>query len=359
MRISDNMNYGQVKNNLSKNRKEMSDMQNQAATMKRVTRPSDDPVAATRVLSARTSRLGIEQYQKDLNSARSFLDASDHALEELTELFMRLKELAIQQANAPSTSEDSQRVVAEEVVQMYKQAVAVANRQIGDRYIFGGYKTTEPAFTPDGVYNGDQGEITIEINKEVYLPMNIPGNKVFLGEKLGTRNFIREEFQTAPRNLEHLKKIQALEGEEIDRELPDELEIEKGENGINVRSPASVGEKISEVEGDNVFDVIRTFAIALKTGDKATVQDSIERVEKVLDHVIQARAQVGSRAMTLDSVMNTLQKSKIDTKVQESAAEDADAFELFSDISKNEATLKATLETSGRLIQPSLLDFLR
>ena len=44
---------------------------------------------------------------------------------------------------------------------------------------------------------------------------------------------------------------------------------------------------------------------------------------------------------------------------EDGEAEDADAFELFSDISKKEATLQATLQTSGKLLQPSLLDFLR
>ncbi len=51
--------------------------------------------------------------------------------------------------------------------------------------------------------------------------------------------------------------------------------------------------------------------------------------------------------------------NKVDDSAQLSTIEDADAFEVFTDITKNENTLKATLQTSGKLIQPSLLDFLR
>ena len=58
MRIADKMNYDQVKSNLQKNRTELAEMQNQAATQKRINRPSDDPLASTRVLQARTEISG-------------------------------------------------------------------------------------------------------------------------------------------------------------------------------------------------------------------------------------------------------------------------------------------------------------
>ena len=49
MRIADKMQFSQINQNVQKNRAEMSDLQNQAATQKRITKPSDDPLAASRV----------------------------------------------------------------------------------------------------------------------------------------------------------------------------------------------------------------------------------------------------------------------------------------------------------------------
>jgi flagellar hook-associated protein 3 FlgL len=54
-----------------------------------------------------------------------------------------------------------------------------------------------------------------------------------------------------------------------------------------------------------------------------------------------------------------LRKSNVEAKALESKFEDADAFELFTDINKAQTTLQASLSTSGRVIQPSLLDFLK
>ena len=61
----------------------------------------------------------------------------------------------------------------------------------------------------------------------------------------------------------------------------------------------------------------------------------------------------------LESYLSTLEKQKVDNQANISQLEDADIFATISDINKTEGTLQATLQTSGKVIQKSLLDFLR
>src|SRR3954462_9704704 len=107
MRVSNSMNYDQVKTNISKNRTEMSDLQNQAATMKRITKPSDDPVGTARSLGIRTDKAGTEQFMKNLDMAKTFLNYTETALGDLTEVISRAKELAINQASDASANAES------------------------------------------------------------------------------------------------------------------------------------------------------------------------------------------------------------------------------------------------------------
>ena len=72
MRVSDKMRIDQVNKNINKNRTEMSDLQSQAATLKRVTKPSDDAIAAARVLAARVEDKGFGQFIKNIFNAKSF-----------------------------------------------------------------------------------------------------------------------------------------------------------------------------------------------------------------------------------------------------------------------------------------------
>src|ERR1700754_3012447 len=117
MRIADKMAFEQVNSNVGKNRKQMSELQNQAATQKRVTKPSDDPLAASRVLGNRTDLQSNQQFAKSLNYAKSFLEMTDQSLSDLSEVLVRAKELAIGQANDGTGNEETRRVVATEVEQ--------------------------------------------------------------------------------------------------------------------------------------------------------------------------------------------------------------------------------------------------
>ena len=112
-------------------------------------------------------------------------------------------------------------------------------------------------------------------------------------------------------------------------------------------------------KGTDVFKVLRDLETNLKTNDKGGVQDSLERLDEALSQVVISRAELGSRSSTLTSATDSLQKGQIDAKTLASNLEDVDTYELVSDMNKTESTLKASLMTSGKLIQPSLLDFLK
>lgn len=362
MRVTDKMGYDQVTRNLQKNRSEMVDLQNQAATQKKVNKPSDDPIAASRVLASRTEERGSTQFLKNINVAKSFLEFSDQSLSELSEVMMRLKELAIQQSNDAGASLETRRVAAEEVLQTFNQAVQIGNRKLGERYIFGGHKTTSAPFTIAGDYKGDDGDLKLHINKDSFLAMNIPGDKVFLGRGLGADGMIRPKAET-PKSATELREYQHHENE---REI---LNQQRMNDEIQLRAPASNvsrGEKQvqtvspeTDAGGVNVLEAIKNFEISLRVNDKVQIQNSIDTIDQAISQIIQGRAQVGARIQVLNHATDSLQKAVVESKATASQHEDADLLQVVSDISKTDSTLKATLETSGRVVQPSLLDFLK
>lgn len=365
MRVADKMQFEQVKNNVSKNRTQMSELQNQAATQKRVTKPSDDPLAASRVLSNRIDLQSNRQFTKSLNYAKSFLEVTDQSLGDLSEVLMRAKELAISQSNDASANEESRRVVATEVEQLANAMVGIGNRKLGDRFIFGGYKTMTAPFSEGGKYSGDTGEMSIHIEKETFLPMNVPGSRIFLGEGVNKNGLVKKSVAQA-RTMEELN--QQLSSRPWEAE--EQKQTQETQEAAPMRGPASMGmrqtvpaEQAPKSETDpmgaNLFRIMKSFEISLRTNDKNGVQESLDELDDALSQVVLTRAQVGSRGMRLDSLMATLEKAKVDNQTNISSLEDADIFSTVSDINKTESTLQATLATSGKLIQPSLLDFLR
>lgn len=362
MRVADKMAFEQVNANIGKNRQTMSELQNQAATQKRVTKPSDDPLAAARVLSNRVDLQSNRQFAKSLAYARSFLEYTDQSLGELTDILTRAKELAIGQANDATASSESRRVVATEINQIFNHSIQIGNRKLGDRFIFGGFKTQAAPFDYDGRYGGDKGEMLVHVDKDAFLAMNVPGTRVFYGD-----GFTPEGFQQPTPD-------QARTIEELKKQLHPEEAMEKSEmNDVKMRGPASMVEKTPDAEetsvliqagdrthsGINIFRVLRDFEISLRANDKKGVQDSIDLIDQAISQVVLTRAQVGSRASTLDSLTQSMETQKVDNQTAISSLEDADIYSTVSDINKTESTLQATLQTSGKMLQKSLMDFLR
>jgi flagellar hook-associated protein 3 FlgL len=361
MRVTDRMGFNQVINNLQKNRGEMSELQNQAALQKRITKPSDDPLGAARVLGYHTEERGSEQFIKNIAVAKSFLEFTDVSLGEVSEVLMRLKELAIQQANDASAGPETRRTVAEEVKQTYGQLLQVGNRKMGERYIFGGQKTTEAPFDREGNYAGDEAEIIRHINKDAFLAMNLSGDKVFLGKGLSDDGFARPSAES-PRNTEQLEKFQMDEHARLQKNQDTQ------EHQVRVRGLASIDERgeqsfkselRSDTAGVNILDTVKKFEIALRVNDKSEVQECIDDLDRSISQVVNSRAQVGARLQTLNHSENSLRQNIVDNKTTASQIEDADLFQVASDMNKADSALKASLETSGKIITPSLLDFLK
>lgn len=362
MRIADKMQYNQVNQNLTKNRTEMSELQNQAATQKRINKPSDDPLSATRVLGARTEERGNQQYVKNINNAKSFLEFTDQSLAELSEILMRAKELAVSQSNDASGNEQSRQVTASELEQIYNQSVQIGNRKLGERYIFGGYKTQTAPFNQVGEYAGDDGDIKIGIHKDSFVAMNIPGSKVFLGKGLGSDGVIRSKVES-PKTADELRDYK---DEEAQRELRNK-ELE--ENYVETRAPASSyrAQRMGAIQKDpvtgsggiNVFQTLRGLEVSLRTNDKEGIQESLDTLDQAISQVVLARADVGARVMSVNNTVDSVQKAIVDNRITASQMEDVELFEVVSNMNKTDSALRATLETSGKVIQPSLLDFLK
>ena len=364
MRVTDKMGYNQVTSNLQKNRLDMADLQNQAASQKRINKPSDDPIAAARVVGARSEEKMNRQFLKNIDLAKGFLEASDQSLSELAENLMRAKELTIQAANDPGGGPETRRISALEVEQIYNQAVQIGNRKLGERYIFGGFQTTSSPFTPQGNYRGDDGDMKIQITKDGFVAMNVTGDKVFMGQALTADGSAKPKGES-PKTSEDLEQYKQQENERLQMKQQDQEENQVQVRGlasdVGSRNTARVGPKGTDYEtaGINVLETLKSLEVGLKVNDKTVVQEAIDNLDQAISQVVHTRAQVGSRLMAVNKAAETLQKQIVEDKITASNLEDADLFQVVSDMQKTESTLKATLETSGKVIQPSLLDFIK
>lgn len=332
MRVTEGTNYETIRGSIRRSREKMEGLQQQSATLKKLNTPSDDPVGAAKVLEIRTDKMNNDQFQMNAKMAETYLENSDHALSELSDIVVRAKEIALGQSSGASSNDDTRLGVAEEVTQLFDQAVAVANRRIGDRYIFGGYKINKPPIDDEGRYQGDDGQMMSEIGKGVFLSMNVTG---------------LDAFNTNPKSAQDYQGVYG------------------GNNGnptVQNRAPGSIEgapEDAPIKENVNVFDEIQNLRISLLSGDLDGVRNTLDRLDQIHGKLVSTRAKIGSRMQGLQGMSQSMERHNITNAQLSSHLEDADMAQVVSDLAKEETVFRSALASSQKLIQPTLLDFLK
>lgn len=157
-------------------------LQQSISTGRRVKVPSDDAPAALRATTLQILLERKTQYLTNLNTANSFLSATDTALADVASLLADVRGAAISVADTIS-SETQRRAVAEQVQQALERLQAIGNRTFRGRYLFGGTYTQEPPFTlrSDGriAYLGDRGRLQTFADSNLLFDTNVDGDLVF------------------------------------------------------------------------------------------------------------------------------------------------------------------------------------
>lgn len=130
-------------------------LQAQVATGQRIFQPEDDPAAVGRLLGLNAERGQLEQYQSNASRALEISQASYGGLQSIKSISDRAGELATLGAGAQSP--DAYRAYAKEVNQLLEQSVQLANTRFRNDYLFAG---TAVSAAPYGVTRNSAGEIT-------------------------------------------------------------------------------------------------------------------------------------------------------------------------------------------------------
>ncbi|MBI4299963.1 MAG: flagellar hook-associated protein FlgL [Chloroflexi bacterium] len=192
MRITDNMMVKSTMDNLNRNLSRLEKLQSQISSGKRVQRPSDDPVAVAKALRLRASLETMDQQIRNIDLSQGWLGKTESSLAGLGDFLGRARELAVQAGNGTLSPADM-KAIAQEVDQLFQQAIQAGNDTYENKYIFAGFKVTTAPFVTSGsppgyIYRGDQGKMNREIGVNAAVAVNITGSSVFPGvlDALGT-----------------------------------------------------------------------------------------------------------------------------------------------------------------------------
>ncbi len=311
MRATQTTTYRSLQAFLDRTSDQLQKLQLQAATGKRLNRPSDDPTAISPMLSARTQIQTSNRYIETIESGLDRVDNMDGFLDSIENTLVRIREISIASVNGTLNAED-RLTYADEVSQLRSHLIDAGNAQIDGKFIFAGFseKTKPftlnpdyPAIDPNPLdYNGDNGVIEFEISPNELIDINLTGNALMLGDA----------------------------------------------DNDGSTDPGMV----------DIFAVVTSIEEGLRANDPNAVAAEMDKLEVGANQIRRYRSLKGNLGRRLEVARDHMEQIKIDMEELRSRFEDADILETITSLQQQENSFQAALSVTGRVSELSILDYI-
>lgn len=300
--------------NLQTSMSKMQQFQDQLSSGKQIQKPSDNPAGTVSALSLRSELKRNEQYSKNATDAIGWLGTADTTLTSALESVQRVRALVIQGANGTS-DKDSRKALADEIKTAKETLIGLANATYNDRPIFAGTANPEaatpsvPTYDSAGNYNGNTGQVYRSVGPNAQVQINVDGPSVWGTPGVDDMWHILDDIQT------HLNS----------------------------------GTDIDVAKLTNSYD----------DGLGNTVLADIDRLDAARVNLQTRLSEVGARYHRAEQMQLRADENKLNLTNSQATIENVDIAETIVNMNLANSAYQAALSATAKVIQPSLLDFLK
>jgi flagellar hook-associated protein 3 FlgL len=396
MRISTANAYNNTIETLSQRQAELSHLQEQLSTTKRIIKASDDPSGAARAERALAAEARTDANQRGVEASQNAMTLSESAMNDATSLMQQARESLVAAGNASYT--DAERFgLANELAGLRKQLLAVANRTDGAGvYLFGGQGADQPPFVDaaGGVqFRGTSGSVDAASGEA--LPLTVDGELAWMRARTGNG-----VFETQPTvstggawvDNGHVTNPSAITGSTYSVQFS----VAAGVTTYSVLqdgAPTALGGvpftpgKLIEIDGQaltisgnpangdqfdmvpstadlNVFDTLDNTISQLRTpmrtdAQKAqSISSNLGALDASFSQLQSIRSNVGETLNRIDSVTGRLSALKLSSQTERANAEGLDMVQAISQFQDRQTGLDAALRSYSLVQRLSLFNYL-
>lgn len=296
---------------MNTNLNSLNKIQKQLNTGKVFSKPSDDPFKVARSMQMYSEINANKQYNTNIKDTINWMDTTDTALSNGTKCLQRIRELMVSSGNAAYGSSEL-TAIKEEINERVAEFGQILNTSFDGKYIFGG---KDGASKPVEVnLDGVTGENSISIS--------------------GDENIINKSL-----------KVEISSGVKVDYNV-NAVEVLKFKDKAG-----------NDIEVTQFFDDLLN-NLSDVNGKSKVVGENLDQMDKVVENMLSISAKVGTVQNRMESAkdLNTAQNENL-TEIL-SGNEDIDFMEKSMEMAVARTIYVASLQTSSKVLQPSILDFL-
>ena len=302
----------------------MSKINQQISKGKVINTVYDDPHKAIKIMNINNEIKYTEKYNYNIDESVGWMNTTDGALDNVGNLLGEIKETILKVGNG-TYSQNEMKSLNEDMNEKIKQLADTLNSTYGGKYLFGGSSVDDAPIT---VIENPDGTVKLEFSKD-------------------------KNGQTIP-NTDDLK-----------------ADIS---SGINIDYNISVGEILNIKDGNgntvNLLDEINNLSTLMNdiaNGDEQTaakaketlLNDTKGKIDTLFDHVVNERTSLGVRVSTAEKIKELNDEDILNIQDVLSKTQDTDVVEKFIELKSAEMIYQASIQVGAKLIQPTILDYIR
>lgn len=296
MRITPGMTSDNALYNLQKGRTLLNRLQEQIASGSLINRPSDDPITTRQLLDMDSKLDSGEQYLSNITKGNLSLSLTDTALQGMADIIAQAKKTA-GAITSGSSDQTVRENAASQLEELKKQLVDLGNTQLGDQYIFAGFKNSTPPFsTASNDYSGTSDELTIEIDR------NSPAGITIAGDAL-------------------------------------------------LKGTGSYG-------GVDLLDTLDKIITAIRDNIPADIQENAKLLDSSANQINNARSDVAGRMIRFKSAETMISRNQATLQGIVADTMGVDYIKAATQLNQQQAAFEAALSATAKITQLSLLDYL-
>lgn len=288
----------------------MDNLNKQLDSQKQINRVSDDPHKAIKIMNLNNEIKYVEKHNQNVEEVVGWMNNTDANLEEFGTLLGDIKNSILKVGNGTYSDEEMKAIQAE-MNEKIKALGETLNTTHGGRYMFGGTSVDEP---PVQIEEKD-GVVTLKLNPNI--------------------------------NDEDLKA-----------EISD---------GINLDYNVSASE-IFNKDGKNYLDSINDLSklmndiangVDVEDNKKELLGDVKKNIDDFFNHTVDTRTKFGVKVNTAEKIKDLNDENILNMKGVLSLEQDVNYVDKFIELKSAEMVYNASIQVGAKLIQPSILDYLR
>jgi flagellar hook-associated protein 3 FlgL len=322
MRLTNNMIMRKYMANLNTSLTTLNNLNEQTSSGMKFSKMSEDPATALKAFQVRRNLSQITLYKSNVLDTQNSLSDIEFSISNLNNTLSDINAQIIQGRTGTYNASDK-IVIANTLKDMQQQILEISNSKFSGKFIFGGPNVKQPPFTLDAtsklLYNGVNVDTGTFTNEAIYVDIG-------LGLSTDTAGNI----------------------------IPQSA-FNKSHPGSELLGTGVDADGIS----NNLYNVVGEIAKMFQNNDFTNIDKYVNKFSKNVEEVMVQYANVGEKSKSLEYLSNRLDTDENNALHKQNDLEAVDLAKSILDFKNQESSYNAALQMGAKILQLSLVDYLR